>query len=724
MPNMKAFVAMEESVEELERDITCGVCHSYYTEPKVLPCLHYFCKYCILVIASKEDVFSCPECNLNIPLPKEGVPSLKDAFFVEHLKELHSRFLRAYSGVKVACESCTGGEAMAFCQECTSFICRDCLESHLRMKAFAGHKPISLEEIRNSKGKDSVLRGKTKFQMCPQHNEQIKIYCFDCSTMVCRDCAIKDHNGHKQEFMEIASPKVREKLQKQLDPLKEVKKCLSSDVESVQAVERDIEAEVDVMSTQIQTLFNELHEILDNRKQELLVELKLRVTDKLARLSDQKKTLTSSGVAVRSVIDYTEQCINHCAIDELLYMQNEIEDRIESEVEKQKRDGFHPAESPNITLEANCTDDLKQLCHTMAKLLPPQLPAPKPVIPVSKGAVSVDGIKKVAEVNKMSEFIVTGNLGDDKPLQCLLTSRGGGTTTQCHINRIDNTYHVQYTPSLRGRHEIVVTAPGLEIPGSPFPVFVSIHPTDLVKPIRSIKEGLTESPNFVAVKSSGELVIVGNYNLTVFSAMGIKMTSLNMKEAHAILPYGLAVDNAGKIYISGHRQGGFIVKLTADLKLIKLSRKIDANFQNMLSVGNELMVCNDNDKNIMVFSRDLEHVRNLKIAPWWLKHLNAVTVDSDGNIYVCGAESPILVYSSGGQFLRSFAGKNLGVPYGICVSGSYVYVSDYASNDILAYTTEGEYITRHNFTRPFGVCADKDGFIYVCDHGIKRVAIL
>ena len=32
------------NLQDLEEDVTCAVCQEHYTEPKVLPCLHYYCK--------------------------------------------------------------------------------------------------------------------------------------------------------------------------------------------------------------------------------------------------------------------------------------------------------------------------------------------------------------------------------------------------------------------------------------------------------------------------------------------------------------------------------------------------------------------------------------------------------------------------------------------------------------------------------------------------------
>ena len=79
-----------KSLEELEREITCGICQEHYTEPKALPCLHYYCKQCVLRLAVKTGTgkpFSCPECCCEATLPEGGVDELKTAFFCQPLED-------------------------------------------------------------------------------------------------------------------------------------------------------------------------------------------------------------------------------------------------------------------------------------------------------------------------------------------------------------------------------------------------------------------------------------------------------------------------------------------------------------------------------------------------------------------------------------------------------------------------------------------------------------
>ena len=54
------------SLQKLDDELTCPVCQEHFKEPKVLPCLHYYCKTCIANLikrAPRGGSFNCPECR-------------------------------------------------------------------------------------------------------------------------------------------------------------------------------------------------------------------------------------------------------------------------------------------------------------------------------------------------------------------------------------------------------------------------------------------------------------------------------------------------------------------------------------------------------------------------------------------------------------------------------------------------------------------------------------
>ena len=144
---------VEKSLEELESEITCPICQEHYTEPKVLPCLHYYCKKCILKLALRTQSgksFHCPECRCEATLPEGGVNNLKTAFFANRLKCKVTTLQRAHGKVEVKCELCTASSnAEAFCRQCSCFICNECVQLHSKLRCFFGHKIPSLEDLKH-----------------------------------------------------------------------------------------------------------------------------------------------------------------------------------------------------------------------------------------------------------------------------------------------------------------------------------------------------------------------------------------------------------------------------------------------------------------------------------------------------------------------------------------------------------------------------------------------
>ena len=50
--------------EEVNDYLTCSICMEEYKEPKVLACLHTYCKECLVkLVKNKGPVICCPECR-------------------------------------------------------------------------------------------------------------------------------------------------------------------------------------------------------------------------------------------------------------------------------------------------------------------------------------------------------------------------------------------------------------------------------------------------------------------------------------------------------------------------------------------------------------------------------------------------------------------------------------------------------------------------------------
>ena len=732
---------IEKSVEDLEKEITCAICQEHYTEPKVLSCLHYYCKQCVYRLALRTGLdkpFSCPECRKDTTLPQGGVDNLPTAFFVNRLKELHSKMERAHGKVDAKCELCSGDKAEAFCRQCAQFICEECIKAHQRMKkSFPGHKVVTLDELKKGGAKEIVTQ-ESPLQTCTKHDQPMNIYCFDCSCLICRDCTIKDHRDHNHEFIKVSAPETKKKLIQQLDPLKEVLANLSHAVEEIQTTKSEIEAQGDSVANEIVNSLEELHTIIENRKQELLKEAATNVTQKLERLSVQAKSLSTDCAVVQSVIEYTEQSVEHSAEDEIMCMHAELESRIDQEVKEHHKEGrsLDPVEEVDVGVEVSCVEDLKQLCQTITRL---------PVDP-KQCVLSGEGVK-MAEINKETKLFLKTKLTNGRDtrrkyaITCHLKSLVDGSIIKCNVDLIHgNEYHIQYTPTLRGRHELIVSVNGQEIAGSPFPVFVSIPPTQLGKPVRVINTGSEENFWDIFFNSVGEMIVTGSNRINVFDKEGTRLKSISTSD-YFIHPHGVAIDSTDCVYLA-HINEHRIVKLSKDMKLLKTySSKQSCNLIGVAVVGDEVMVCDHRNDCIHVYTTELDYVRQIGSHgknPGKFNGIRDISSDEHSNLYVSDyRNSRIQVLSNGGEFLRSFGCDENGVnklngPCGVCVAGQYVYVANWNNHNVSVFTTEGVYVTSFggqwgnnegDFNNPWGVCVDRDGFVYVCDYKNHRIQV-
>ena len=720
---------VEKSVEDLEKEITCAICHDHYTEPKVLPCLHYYCKQCVHRLTLRTGLdkpFSCPECRKDTTLPQGNVDELPTAFFVNRMKSVHSKLERAHGKVEAKCEMCSGDRAKAFCRQCTQFICDECVKQHHRMKVFLGHKIVSLDELKE--GTKEIIMEESPLQVCKEHDEAMKIYCFDCNCLICLCCTIEDHSGHHHKFVKKSAPEMKKKLIKQLDPLKEVKIDLSHAAEEIKSTKCDIKSRGKSVANDINDSFDELQKIIENHRKELLKEAALKVKVKSERLSGQEKSVSTSCAVVHSVIEYTEQFVEHSSNDEIMCMHAEIKSCIEKEIEEhcKKKKNLKPVEEVDIEVEVNCAKDLKQLLKTNAKITVCN-------IDPTKCTLTGEGMKS-AEVNKECGFSLAPNTEQKCAVNGHLKSFLNGTIIKCCVDRREgNEYHISYTPTTRGRHELTITVNGQEVAGSPFPVFVSIHPSKLGKPVKIIP-GLN-CPSGVAFNSKGELIVselLGD--VVVLDKEGKRLRSIKRSDHKFGNPSSIAVDNEDNIYFD-EWCGKNVYKFDKNMKKVMQKQTEHGCCSGVAVVEGEVMVSGQRNPVLEVYSTELNYTR--KIRGNHKGYFYRVSSDGHGKLYVSATgHSRIQVLSKGGEFLHSFGIDENGVnkligPRGVCVAGQYVYVTDHSKNNISIFTTEGKYLTSFgqrggnegDLKSPWGICIDNDGFLYVCDYANRRLQI-
>ena len=163
-----------------------------------------------------------------------------------------------------------------------------------------------------------------------------------------------------------------------------------------------------------------------------------------------------------------------------------------------------------------------------------------------------------------------------------------------------DTYTITFTPRVRGRHDLTVTVNGKEIAGSPFRVFVKIHPTQLGQPVCTITG--FEGPWGIAINSKQQLVMVeyGGNKITLMERDGKRVQTIKCdKFKH---PRGVATGPDGAIYVTDS-SAQCLFKFDKEGKLLKT---VQNNLKTPLSVKiirNQLYVA-DRSNLVKIFNTD------------------------------------------------------------------------------------------------------------------------
>ena len=293
---------MKKTLEDLEREVTCEVCLEVYTDPKVLPCQHYYCRKCIVRIACTKNTFSCPNCRKKV---KVDVDELPTAHHINRLKDLHAEQEKVLGG---------------------------CKKQH-------GKK-------------------------CPHHRKTLELYCDNCGRLICRDCIIIDHKHHDIQFINVIAKKRRKSIKKKLTSLTKTEKDYSDAIAKVKIAIADVKAQGEDVVHDINASFEELHAILEQRKKNLLKQVRAEVKDKTVNLQEQKHDLSVSSGSITSVIDGTRQRMQSSSDMKIVKMYEDLAETIEDI--KDNDTSMSPVEKADIAVEVSCAEQLRELCKTNA----------------------------------------------------------------------------------------------------------------------------------------------------------------------------------------------------------------------------------------------------------------------------------------------------------------------------------------------------------------------
>ena len=279
-------------------------------------------------------------------------PSLPTAFFVNRMKEVFSTMQKAQGKVELTCENCHRATTPveAFCRHCAFFICQHCEEAHRTMRAFSDHAVVPLDDLRQNTAAHLPVKENAQL-MCKEHGgEEMKLYCYDCKQLICRDCIVIDHKGHKYNFVNKAAVQCRASLKESVAPLRETQVNVRQFLKEVESAEKRLGTNNTTVARDIDRSIDEMISLLQKHKVKLHHDAGMLVEKKQKTLLAQKKNVELATAEVQSLLDFVDHKSQQASDQEMLGLQKQITDRAEEIAQKygNPKKQFGPIDVPRL----------------------------------------------------------------------------------------------------------------------------------------------------------------------------------------------------------------------------------------------------------------------------------------------------------------------------------------------------------------------------------------
>ena len=701
----------EKALKKVEDQLDCSICLETYTDPKLLQCLHVFCRKCLVKLVVRDQqgqlILTCPICRQDTPVPANGTAGLQPAFHINHLLEIAEELKKA-----------------------------------------TADPPASAE--REERVSTSLTPGPDKIKVCcPDHGKEVELYCKKCEEPICLKCVVTGakHQGHDCEELNTAFEKYKGEMTASLGPMEQqlttVKKALAH-------FERrcgEISDQRAAIEADVHKRFRQLREMLDVRETEVICQLHQLTQRKLKSLAVQRDQIETLLARLGSCIGFMRESLETGRQAEVLMMKTAVVKQVKELTTTFSPDLLEPSKKADMTFSA--PTDFVAACQKYGQVSAPGFPDPSKCHTTGKGTEAAVVGETATALLQAIDFRGQPCEEPILSLECELVSELTGTRTRGSVvSRGESQYEISYQPTIKGRHQLHIKVEGQHIKASPFSISAKSPVEKLGTPILTLS--WVEDPWGVAINQRREVVVTESAagRVSVFSASGEKLRSFGTRgsgQGQFVAPAGVAVDGEGNILVAdcwNHR----IQKFTSEGQFLTAvgtegSGHLQFRYPRgiALSASNSKLYVTEDDR-IQILNSDLTFSGTFgqrgsdkgQFSSQWF-----VACDRTGKVYVAdGNNHRVQVFTAKGKFLRMF-GKygggrgELGSPVGIAVDSSdMVYISDQVNHCVSVFTTEGMFVTSFGGQRqqpellanPCGLCV-AGGLVYVCDRGNKCVQV-
>jgi len=724
---------------------TCGICSELFTDPRILPCLHSFCKKCLQKLYDEHGVnktLKCPTCEECAPVPGEGVNGIFQDLRRSYEAEVAQYEAKLKSSSDQNCERCIktdNGPAVCFCCNCCCLLCKTCEEDHQTWRETLNHKLVDVGEAAS---KGNVLQNiEKKPLLCAVHRrKKLRFFCVTCQKLICRDCKDLKHKDHQYDLIEDVAEKEKKDLLALFDDTEAAKAKMENAMAQGEKTMQCVQSVKKSVDKSIKTTFKKLRDALDSREAALLAKSGEICDGKVKSLSVQHDEQKQ----IRDKIGYACQMIRTAAQTyspaEVLSIKRAMKERQRDLLKQFRKCQLEPKENERIHAFLQASP----ICSAIATF----------------GAVTCGSCPSTTTtdlyiprmiVGKKRKVIVTARDESGKPFphggESVVgeISMAGSTNPPVKAKVADEgngTYNVSFTPKTTGEHKLAITVSSYPIKGSPF-VISARQKRDYTSLFQSCKRSFPASsqPWDVAVDDNGDIFVVDNgyHCISVFSQDGATKLTIGTAGSSGSgneqfnSPSAIAIQE-NVIYVAD-RGNNRIHKISTKGKFIsKFGQSGSGNGQFSdprgicIDPDGKIFVSDCGNNRVCVFSADGTFAYNITgnasdgsnlTNPW------GVAFDPSGNLHVVNYGSPcVKVFTPDGKYVTQYGNGQTSSPAGIAIDEEgYSFVADYYNSNssynysyVFVFSPQHQLLTSYQgFRHPAGICFDKEGFLYLAD---------
>lgn len=769
------------SGSRMEAAFVCPLCLERNEDPKILPCLHSFCKRCLDRIGYNDKMnndslsspplckFRCPTCGHDPSQADEGgLDSLSSSFFISNILSVVKEDYDFENGLEticreglIICRSCDeGNNAVGRCRDCNEILCDNCVRAHQRVRLTKEHCIIRFATESTGKQIAAVsasfpqLPGRPP-SFCDTHkNEVLRLFCDTCNEALCRECTMKEHRGHSFIYLQDAVQNSKSITMKLLADAKTGIRAIEESIEITQRMAERIEVRAQAVATEVRAIVRRHMSVLEERERELLRRVeKIRLV-KGRSLHRQVEDLQLALLKMSQMVDFIQQVLDSGTDIDILQAKDKAVAQMHEL--RQYRNHLQPHEDDNILF----TPPDSALLGAISAL--------GFISSSGFGSNSIavgEGLKRALK-GRISSFTVHSkdHLGDPRlvggdTVHAVILTPDGAAHRADVVDRQNGTYLVTYRPQIEGQHIISVMMRGTHVQNSPFNVVVRSgrNYCNLGQMLYSFgtegdSEGQLCRPWGVCTDKDGHIIVAdrSNNRIQIFNPDGSfksKFGSPGTRPGQFDRPAGVAIDLQGRIIVAdkdNHRiqiftfDGAFLLKFGE-----KGSKNGQFNYPWDVTVNAEgqILISDTRNHRIQLFQPDGTFVNKYGFEGALWKHFDSprgVAFNPEGHMVVTDFNNHrILVIqpdfqsarflgnegSSNGQFLR---------PQGVAVDQEgHIIVADSRNHRIQVFQPNGTFLCKFGgpgsapgqMDRPSGVCVSPDGLIIVVDFGNNRIQV-